>query len=191
MSQRHVELLIGRLLTDDDLRDEFTRAPFETLAEYCQQGWDLSRGEIDAFADGCEVLENCRRTVAVAVAAIESAAVALKRGQAQGELRLVSPHSPDEPRRCLKPPIVDVRGKAFDDLVLRLVVFLHSLRQQQSKRGFDGELNDQHVLRIAYIGMELGPGHLSRLRIEPDAPMAEHGFVVLSADDGGAFAFLE
>ena len=49
MSQRHVELLIGRLLTDDDLRDEFTRAPFETLAEYCQQGWDLTRGEIDAL----------------------------------------------------------------------------------------------------------------------------------------------
>ena len=49
MSQRHVELLIGRLLTDDDLRDEFTRAPFETLAGCCQQGWDLSRGEIDAF----------------------------------------------------------------------------------------------------------------------------------------------
>jgi len=49
MSQKHVELLIGRLLTDDDLRDEFTRSPFETLADYCQQGWDLSRGEIDAF----------------------------------------------------------------------------------------------------------------------------------------------
>ena len=49
MSQRHVELLIGRLLTDDDLRDEFTRAPFETLAGYCQQGWDRTRGEIDAF----------------------------------------------------------------------------------------------------------------------------------------------
>jgi hypothetical protein len=49
MSQRHVELLIGRLLTDEELRDEFTRAPFETLAGYCQQGWDLSRGEIDAF----------------------------------------------------------------------------------------------------------------------------------------------
>jgi len=49
MSQRHVELLIGRLLTDDDLRDEFTRAPFETLAEYCQRGWDLTRGEIDAL----------------------------------------------------------------------------------------------------------------------------------------------
>jgi hypothetical protein len=49
MSQRHVELLIGRLLTDDDLRSEFTRAPFETLAAFCRQGWELSRGEIDAL----------------------------------------------------------------------------------------------------------------------------------------------
>jgi len=49
MSQRNVELLIGRLLTDEDLRSDFTRAPFETLAAFCQQGWELSRGEIDAF----------------------------------------------------------------------------------------------------------------------------------------------
>ena len=49
MSQRHVELLIGRLLTDEELREDFTRAPFDTLAAFCQQGWDLSRGEIDAF----------------------------------------------------------------------------------------------------------------------------------------------
>ena len=49
MSQRNVELLIGRLLTDEDLRGQFTRAPFETLAEFCEKGWDLSRGEIDAF----------------------------------------------------------------------------------------------------------------------------------------------
>jgi hypothetical protein len=49
MSQRNVELLIGRLLTDDDLRNDFTRAPFETLAAFVQRGWELSRGEIDAF----------------------------------------------------------------------------------------------------------------------------------------------
>jgi hypothetical protein len=49
MSQRHVELLIGRLLTDEELRDEFTRAPFETLVAFCEKGWELSRGEIDAF----------------------------------------------------------------------------------------------------------------------------------------------
>ena len=49
MSQRHVELLIGRLLTDEELREDFTRAPFATLVAFCQQGWELSRGEIDAF----------------------------------------------------------------------------------------------------------------------------------------------
>jgi hypothetical protein len=49
MSQRHVELLIGRLLTDEELREDFTRAPFDTLAAFCEQGWELSRGEIDAF----------------------------------------------------------------------------------------------------------------------------------------------
>ena len=49
MSQRHVELLIGRLLTDEELREDFARAPFDTLAAFCQQGWELSRGEIDAF----------------------------------------------------------------------------------------------------------------------------------------------
>jgi hypothetical protein len=49
MSQRNVELLIGRLLTDEELREQFTRAPFETLTEYCQQGWELSRGEIEAI----------------------------------------------------------------------------------------------------------------------------------------------
>ena len=49
MSQRHVELLIGRLLTDEELREDFTRAPFDTLAAFCQQGWELSRGEIDAL----------------------------------------------------------------------------------------------------------------------------------------------
>jgi hypothetical protein len=52
MSQRHVELLIGRLLTDEDLREDFARAPFDTLAAFCQQGWDLSRREIDAFTQG-------------------------------------------------------------------------------------------------------------------------------------------
>jgi hypothetical protein len=49
MSQRHVELFIGRLLTDDDLRAEFTRSPLETLRGYCRRGWDLSSGEIEAL----------------------------------------------------------------------------------------------------------------------------------------------
>jgi hypothetical protein len=32
MSQRNVELLLGRLLTDEELRRSFARAPFETSA---------------------------------------------------------------------------------------------------------------------------------------------------------------
>lgn len=49
MSQRNVELLIGRLVTDEDLRHRFARAPFEALAEFVDQGWELSRSEIDAL----------------------------------------------------------------------------------------------------------------------------------------------
>jgi hypothetical protein len=49
MSQRNVEILIGRLLTDEDLRRRFTRDPAVTLEEFCRQGWELSRCEIDAL----------------------------------------------------------------------------------------------------------------------------------------------
>ena len=49
MSQRSVELLIGRLLTDEDLRRRFVREPAATLAELCGQGWDLSACEVDAL----------------------------------------------------------------------------------------------------------------------------------------------
>jgi hypothetical protein len=51
VSQRNVELLIGRLLTDEDLRSRFTRAPLDTIGEFCEQGWDLTRGEIDALIE--------------------------------------------------------------------------------------------------------------------------------------------
>ena len=49
MSQRNVELLIGRLVTDEELRRRFARAPFDTLTEFVDQGWDLTRAEIDAL----------------------------------------------------------------------------------------------------------------------------------------------
>jgi hypothetical protein len=49
MSQKHVELLIGRLLTDEELRRQFSNAPFETLVALSEEGWELTRGEIDAF----------------------------------------------------------------------------------------------------------------------------------------------
>jgi hypothetical protein len=49
MSQRTVERLIGRLVTDEELRLEFTRAPKETLAALAEQGWELTGVEVDAL----------------------------------------------------------------------------------------------------------------------------------------------
>lgn len=49
MSQRNVESFIGRLLTDAELRSRFIAAPNDTLGDYCDQGWELSRGEIEAL----------------------------------------------------------------------------------------------------------------------------------------------
>jgi len=49
MSQRTIEKVIGRLLTDEELRHEFTRAPRRTIAALCEQGWDLSRLETEAL----------------------------------------------------------------------------------------------------------------------------------------------
>jgi hypothetical protein len=49
MSQRNVQLLIGRLLTDEELRHRFVRAPFDTLTDLSAQGWELTCGEIEAL----------------------------------------------------------------------------------------------------------------------------------------------
>jgi hypothetical protein len=49
MSQRTIERVIGRLLTDEELRYEFTRSPRRTLGELNEQGWELSRLEVDAL----------------------------------------------------------------------------------------------------------------------------------------------
>jgi hypothetical protein len=49
MSQRTVELVIGRLLTDEELRLRFAHEPLATLADFCERGFDLTRGEIDAL----------------------------------------------------------------------------------------------------------------------------------------------
>jgi hypothetical protein len=50
MSQRNVELLIGRLLTDEEMRRRFMRQPARAIEEFCRQGWELSVGEIEALA---------------------------------------------------------------------------------------------------------------------------------------------
>ena len=49
MSHRTIERLIGRLLTDEELRHEFIGAPRRTLAALHEEGWELSRLEVDAL----------------------------------------------------------------------------------------------------------------------------------------------
>ena len=50
MSQKTVQLVIGRLLTDEELRACFVERPRETLTELRDQGFDLSEDEMDALA---------------------------------------------------------------------------------------------------------------------------------------------
>ena len=50
MSQRSVQLVIGRLLTDEELRAGFVERPRDTLAELREQGFELTDDEIDALA---------------------------------------------------------------------------------------------------------------------------------------------
>ena len=49
MSQRNVELLIGRLLTDEELRRNFLRAPGDIVDAFKRQGWELTDGESEAL----------------------------------------------------------------------------------------------------------------------------------------------
>jgi hypothetical protein len=49
MSQKTVQLLIGQLLTDEELRLKFLRQPLETLIALHEQGLELTKGEIDAL----------------------------------------------------------------------------------------------------------------------------------------------
>jgi hypothetical protein len=50
MSHRSVELIIGRLATDEAFRRRFVAAPAPTLEELRQRGCELTAVEIDALA---------------------------------------------------------------------------------------------------------------------------------------------
>ena len=49
MSQRLIELLIGRLITDERFRAEFLGDPETTLQGLCERGLELSRTEMAAL----------------------------------------------------------------------------------------------------------------------------------------------
>lgn len=49
VSQRVIEMLIGRLVTDEDFREAFLQAPERTLLDLREHGTELSRTEIAAL----------------------------------------------------------------------------------------------------------------------------------------------
>lgn len=51
MSQKTVQLVIARLLTDEDARLEFLRDPRGTLSAIREQGFELTRDEIEALLE--------------------------------------------------------------------------------------------------------------------------------------------
>ena len=51
MTQRVIEALVGRLLTDEAFRSQFLSDPHKTLADLVKRGLDLTDGEIAALLD--------------------------------------------------------------------------------------------------------------------------------------------
>ncbi len=51
MSQKTVQLVIARLLTDEEVRAQFLLDPVATLAAFCDQGFELTGDEIDALLE--------------------------------------------------------------------------------------------------------------------------------------------
>jgi len=49
MSHKTVQLVIGWLVTDDDLRRRFTERPRETLTELRGRGYELTPDELEAL----------------------------------------------------------------------------------------------------------------------------------------------
>ena len=49
MAQRNVQLIIGQILTDEELRADFLERPRETLASLRDRGFELTHVEMDAL----------------------------------------------------------------------------------------------------------------------------------------------
>lgn len=50
MAQKYVQFIIGRILTDEELRANFLERPLATLASLRDAGFELTSTEIDALA---------------------------------------------------------------------------------------------------------------------------------------------
>jgi hypothetical protein len=50
MSQRTAQLIIGRILTDEELRQKFLVSPRETLAWLREMGFELTDTEVEALS---------------------------------------------------------------------------------------------------------------------------------------------
>jgi len=49
MSQKAVQFIIGRLLTDEELRGQFLEDPLELLTSLRDQGFELTTGEVQSL----------------------------------------------------------------------------------------------------------------------------------------------
>jgi hypothetical protein len=49
VTQHYIEMIIGRLLTDEDFRQQFLTSPHQALAELLERGTALTRSEIAAL----------------------------------------------------------------------------------------------------------------------------------------------
>jgi hypothetical protein len=58
MSQKTVQLLIGQIVTDEELRRRFLRQPLETLTALRDRGIELTACEIEALVDTDQQLWN-------------------------------------------------------------------------------------------------------------------------------------
>ena len=50
MSQRNVELFVGRLMTDEAFREQFCREPAEVVSQLAREGIQLTCVEIEALS---------------------------------------------------------------------------------------------------------------------------------------------
>jgi hypothetical protein len=51
LAQRIIEILIGRLITDEEFREDFLRDPERTLLALSERGLELSRTEVAALVN--------------------------------------------------------------------------------------------------------------------------------------------